>query len=676
MKIAYSWLKKFVEIKLPAQKLAAGLTMAGLEVVGLEKQAGDFVFEIEITSNRPDWLSVLGVAREVSAIYGAKLKKPGLVAPKREIAAGAAFSISVTDPKDCPFYSGRVITGVQVGPSPEWLQKDLAALGCRSVNNVVDITNYCLFAFGQPLHAFDLDKLRQGRIKVRRAQAGEQLITIDGQTRALDPGMLVIADAQRPVAVAGIMGGLDTEVTPATRNILLESAVFNPILIRRAKQKLGLQSESAYRFERGVDLEAVSSTAREAQRMILSLAGGKPAGVKNVGTDRAAKRKISLDMEYLNRLLGTQLSSPKVKAILKSLGLWVSAKGENLLSVGIPCFRQDLKQPVDLVEEVARIYGYDKIPQTLPAVRPAVNCPGQWEAEHLIKAALQGLGLNEVITYSLIDQNLLEQAGINADTGAVYIANPLSKEQEILRPFLWPSLARAVAYNLNQQQEPISIFEIASGFQGQGSGVKEEPLLGIALSGAKSWLTKNGLLQDEFNLLYLKGIFEAVFAVLGIKAFEFIQKDNNAVDILVDQQPAGFMLDLSPAVLQKFDIKNHQVVVAQISLEKLWASSGEKKRFQEIPKFPAVTRDISFVASQDIAVKDILEAVQSQGRPLLQQASIVDYYQGKQIPAGFQGLTLSCRYRQDNRTLTEEEVAPVHNGICSLLTEKFQVKLR
>jgi phenylalanyl-tRNA synthetase beta chain len=676
MKVTYSWLKKFVDLRVSPQKLAEGLTMAGLEVVALEKHGDDFVLEIEITSNRPDWLSILGVAREVSAIYGLKLKAPVLLGSKSKSATVYPVKVSIANQKDCPFYSARIISDLQVATSPQWLQKSLEALGCRSVNNIVDITNYCLFEFGQPLHAFDLDKLHHNAIKVRRAESGEKIITLDGQTRILDPQVLVIADADRPVAIAGIMGGAQTEVTAKTCNILLESAVFNPVLVRRAKQKLGLQSESAYRFERGVDLGGVSQAAQAAQEMILKLAGGKPGGIKSAGTDKVVTPAINLEIAYLNKLLGTAISVLEARRILNRLGLSAKAKYKDTLTVVIPSFRQDLKTPVDLVEEVARIYGYGKISQTLPAVKPVSAGSGQREIVGQIKSILSGLGLNEAITYSLVDRSLLKQSGINLDSAIVAIANPLSKEQEVLRPALWPSLVRGVAYNLNQQQEQVSIFEVASAFTGQSQSVEEEPLLSIALCGSRSFFTKNGLVKDELTLLHLKGILETLLSRLGIKSFDLITQPNRQINILINQKPAGFLLELAPHILQTFDIKNRQVVLAQLSLKRLFEAVDLGKRFREIPKYPAIIRDISFVINEDFSVKELLEAIKASGQPLLNQAKIVDYYQGKQIPPGFRGLTVSCLYRQDNRTLTEEEVTPVHDGLCSLLTEKFGIKLR
>ncbi|MEI6831211.1 MAG: phenylalanine--tRNA ligase subunit beta [Candidatus Omnitrophota bacterium] len=688
MKVTYNWLKDFLNIKIPPKALAEKLTNIGLEVVSLEAAQGDFIFEIEITSNRPDWLSVLGVAREVAAITNSKLKiknsklkiknsklKIQNLEPKVKTLKGN-FRIEIEDKKDCPLYTARIIKNVKVGASPEWLRKRLELVGCRSVNNIVDITNYCLFALGHPLHAFDLDKLNQATVIVRRAKAGEKITTIDNQQKLLTPEILVIADIDKPVAVAGVMGGKDTEVTFNTRNILLESAIFNPILVRRGRQKLGLQSESAYRFERGVDLESAKNTSLSAQKLICELAHGLPSGSISLGVFKPTCVSIKLDVAYVNRILGTKITTLKIREILSSLGFSLKTQAKNTLLVKVPSFRQDIKSGIDLVEEVARIYGYDAIAQTLPAIKPGPNIFGKTEIVSYIKNILLGLGLQEAITYSLVDRQLLTKSGIKLDVNLVEISNPLSCEQEVLRPTLLPSLMRCLAYNLNQQQEYVNIFEVANIFSGSNNVPEEELSLGIALCGTSSFLIKQGLIKDEITLLHLKGILEELFNKLGIQGYGFKSKGGKQVSIVVGEQEVGVMLDLNKQVLDAFDIKNKQVVLAEINLEKIFTYINLKKKFSNIPRYPAITRDISFIVKDDISAKDLIRAIEEKGLTLLSLAKVVDYYQGKQIPAGFRGLTISCVYRASDRTLTEEELSPIHNSICAFLVERFGIKLR
>ena len=676
MKVSYSWLKDFVNIKLAPRELAKKLTMAGLEVVSLEEMGGDFIFEIEITSNRPDWLSILGVAREISSLTGLKLKAVKHQGEKIKLKNIQPVDISIADKKDCPFYSAMIIRDVKVAPSPEWLKKRLEPLGCRSVNNIVDITNYILFETGQPLHAFDLDKLSQQSINVRRGRPDEKITTIDGQEKIVDHEILVIADKNKPVAIAGVMGGKETEVTDRTSNILLESAVFNSALVRKSRQKLGLQSESAYRFERGVDLEVARTASLAALTLIRTLAFGKPCAYKNLGVLRSARPAIRLEMAYLFRVLGIKIPVFKVKQILAGLGFTVKTQAKDTLAVKVPSFRQDVKSQIDLVEEVVRIYGYDKIPLSLPAVRPRQNIPGNRDIVSDIRIILRGLGLREAITYSLVDRSLIVKSGINKDAQPVEILNPLSKEQEVLRSTLLPSLIRALAYNLNQQQEYINIFEIANIFSDKPNSPQEEPSLGIALCGVKSLLIHQGLIKDEVSILHLKGILESLFNKLGVKAYDFKPQEDNRINIIIGSQEAGFILSLNEQTLGAFDIKNKQVVLAEINLGKLFGHINPEKKFLGIPKYPAITRDISFVIKDEVSVKELLTVIETKGASLLSLAKVVDYYQGKQIPPGFKGLTISCIYRAPDRTLTEEEVAPLHNSICALLEGGFGIKLR
>ncbi|MFA6130340.1 MAG: phenylalanine--tRNA ligase subunit beta [Candidatus Omnitrophota bacterium] len=669
-----------MNIKISPKELAEKLTMAGLEVVSLEQAGRDFVFEIEITSNRPDWLSVLGVAREIGAVTGEKLKIPTFKEPKIKAEELKPVKISILDKKDCLFYSARIICEVRVGPSPLWLKERLELLGCRSVNNIVDITNYILFELGHPLHAFDLDLLAGKEIVVRRAKAGEKMVTLDNQPRLLGNDILIIADKDKPQAIAGIMGGKDAEVTAKTRNILLESAVFNPVLVRRARQKLGLQSESAYRFERGVNLETAKIASLAAQELICKLASGKPCGYKSSASPKPSGALINLEPEYVNRILGANIPALKIKKILNGLGFDSKIRLKNRLVVKVPGFRQDVNLPIDLVEEVARIYGYTEIAQTLPAIKPNVNIGGKRDIASYIKNVLIGLGLHEAITYSLVDRDLLAKSGIKQGVQPVEILNPLSKEQEVLRPTLLPSLIRCLTYNLDQQQEYVNIFEIADVFSygvnsAQGR-VQESLSLGIALCGMRSFLTRQGLIKDEVTVLHLKGILESLFNKLGIKDYDFRDRGDRGIGIFVSQQETGIMLNLNKKVLDVFDIKNKQVILAEIDLEKIYSFINLGKQFLDLPRYPAITRDISFVVKGGISIKDLLAAITAKGLPLLRLVEVVDYYQGKQIPEGCKGFTVSCVYRADDRTLTEEEISLLHNSICSLLEERFSIKLR
>jgi phenylalanyl-tRNA synthetase beta chain len=674
MKITYNWLKDFVDIKISPRELADKLTMAGLEVVSLEEKSGDFVLEIEITSNRPDWLSLSGIAREVAAITNAKLKVENYK-PTKKIKNRSSLKIEIENKKDCSLYAARIINGVKVGPSPEWLSKRLELVGCRSVNNLVDITNYVLFELGEPLHAFDLDKLIQDKIFVRRGKLGEKILTIDGIERTLSRNILVIADRERSVAIAGVMGGSNTEVGFTTKNILLEAAVFNPVLVRRGRQELGLQSEASYRFERGVDTGIAEKASSRAVELISEICGGSEILYKVNGSVKPKAREIILNLPDLTRILGVNISAIKVKQILSKLGFIVKERSKNVFSVGIPSFRQDVNLPEDLIEEIARIFGYEHIPISLPKVLPKVNIRERRDLVSNIKNILIGLGLNEAITYSLTDSKILND--LNPAFGAIEIMNPLSQEQGFLRTTLLPGLIRAIAHNLNQKLEYAALFEIGNVFLRINNTPHEELRLGIALSGTKKMLLNEAAFKDELGLLNLKGIIEALFTRLGIKNYEFINQAHGfKVDICLNKEPVGLISTLDSALLDKFNIKNKDVFTLEVSLEKILTLANLGKRYVPLPRYPGITRDISFILKQENSVKDLLSVLQEKGRPLLRSLEITDYYKGRQIPAGYRGLTLSCTYGSSERTLTEEEIIPVHKLICSMLTELFSAKIR
>ena len=703
MKVTYNWLKDFVDIRISAQALADKLTMVGLEVTSLQEREGDFVLEIEITSNRPDCLSVVGIAREVAAITNRKLKivsslksqvssrnlRPAC--PERSRGETCDLWIAIEDKKDCPLYTARIIRNVKAGPSPGWLKKKLELVGCRSVNSVVDITNYILFELGEPLHAFDLDKIINPRPKdpvsvfkiiVRRARAKEKIVAIDASEKALDEDVLVIAsdsagETSRPLAIAGIMGGKETEVTEATKNILLEAAVFNPITVRHGRQRLGLQSESSYRFERGVDYQMVDKASLRAAQLIERLCAGRCVSAKSCGLPKKKNKQINLNLSSARKVLGADIATPRIKGILLSLGFKVKPKTKNSFLVEIPTHRTDVNLEIDLIEEIARIFGYESIPATLPRITPKIGSVDRQDLVALTKDILAGLGLNEVITYSLIDRGLLNGWGLTESATAVEILNPLNKEQEILRPTIIPGLSRCVSYNLNQKQGYVNIFEIGKIFSGSTGQPKEERSLCIALCGTRSLLLAQGLVKEEVDFLHLKGILEVLFERLGIKDYGFNANDNHyGISVCVNKENIGILTRLQKSALEKFDIKNKDVFLAEIFLDRLFSHADLNRKAVALPLYPGISRDISIILREGIALEDILRAVKDKGAPLLREAKVVDYYKGKQIPAGFRGLTVSCLYRSDERTLTETEINPIHSLVSFVLADKFSAQIR
>ena len=473
------------------------------------------------------------------------------------------------------------------------------------------------------------------------------------------------------------MGGKDTEVTVGTKNILLEAAIFNPITIRRARQKLGVQSESSYRFERGIDLEIVDKASWRAAELIQRLVGGTCVLTKASGLTKTRKKNIALDVAGVRKILGVNIAPVKIKKILNSLAFKTKVKTKNIFMVKVPSYRPDVSLEIDLIEEIARIYGFAQISQTLPRVSPHVTTLETRDLVSLIKNILVGLGLNEVITYSLIDKDALKDFTEELTSSVIEILNPLSKEQEILRPTLLTGLLSCVALNLNQKQSYLNIFEIAKAFSQEGVKAKEELVLGIALCGTKSLLLAQGLIKEEVGLLHLKGILEVLFARLGINNYNFNSIDRSPeVAACIDNETIGTIGQLPKATLERFEIKNKDVFTLEISLDRLLSCADLKRRFAPLPIYPAVSRDISLVLKEGIRAADILEAIRDKAGPLLQEVKITDYYKGKQIPAGFKGLTISCLYRSDERTLTEVEINPIQTTLGEILAERFGAKIR
>jgi phenylalanyl-tRNA synthetase beta chain len=677
MKVTYQWLKDFVKVGVAAEALAHKLTMAGLTVEGFEAAGDDFVYDIEITSNRPDWLSVAGIAREVAAVTGAPLVAPAKFKPRAAKKRSAhEFTLQVEDPKDCPLYTGRLIRGVRIGPSPEWLKQRIERVGVRSINNVVDITNYVLFEMGAPLHAFDFDALCGRTIRVRRARAGEKLATIDAQVRELTPDLLVIADGEKPVALAGVMGGKDTEVGERTVNVLLEAAVFSPLLIRRSRQKFGLQTDSSYRFERGVPLETAQAAAARAAELILQLAGGTLEDIQAKGAVKSAGRSLRLDAGKVSRFLGQQISSSEISRCLRPLGFSVKALPGKAFSVAVPHFRPDVKLPVDLIEEVARVYGYVNFPSTLATVPPRPQGYTLRDFTRFGKQLLTGLGVHEAVTLSLVPGELLEKAGYPKEA-AVRIVNPLSREQELMRPSLIPSLLQSVRINFNRQQPYVALFEAAHTFTVGPDGMpRERECLGIVLAGVKTVLLPGGQVRDQWGLLHLKGIVEELLSRLGIKGIAFVPRGQGFMVTAASGEELGTMQLVSRKVCDAMDIKHKDVAAAELFLDTAFRLRVPSVKYARPPQFPAIARDISFYVPETVTASQLLELVREAKAADLEEAKVTDRYRGAQVPAGHQGLVISCVYRAASRTLSDAQVQPQHDQLCRLLQERFGAVMR
>ncbi len=664
MKLSLNWLRDYVTIGVSPEKLAHKLTMAGLEVEKITAVDGEVVFELEITPNRPDCLNMLGLAREVSAILNVSRKIPKIKSLKSFL---PACGIKILDKKGCLRYSGTLIRNVQVGETPAWIKKRITALGMRSINNVVDITNFCLMETGQPLHAFDYDKLEGGKIFVRRAREGEAVTAIDGVEYGLDPAILVIADARRPVAIAGVMGGKDTEVMATTKNILLESAYFDPVLIRRASRALGVSSESSYRFERGVDYEAVKSGADRAIGLILDSSGGNLAGRadEETGTmEWSKKQAITVTKDGVNDFLGAALTTARCKKILQLLEFAVAAGKKDVLKVTPPAFRKDIKDVVDVVEEIARVVGYDELPASLPAVAMTNVVPAaSREFRSAIRVPLLAQGVNEIVTYAMISEKDLARTKQTHLRG-VKIQNPLAQDQGLLRPSLLPSLLSVAVFNSNRGQKNLKLFEIGKIYGPRG----EQETLGIMMTGRldEDWRRTN---KPEADFYDIKGAAEQTISRACHQEIRFenssqpfLEKGQSAC-VLVQGVDVGFLGKIDEDVLTNWDIKQKSVFFAQINLEELRRFCSPLRSYRNVSEYPAIVRDVSLAVKTPIQFQQVCAMAFRMGGGILNSVKFNEEYRGEKIPAGQRGIVFSLRYKAADRTLREEEVNDVHEKI-------------
>jgi phenylalanyl-tRNA synthetase beta chain len=689
MKISYSWIKEFVDVKLSPEKLSDRFTMAGLSVASLDEVGGDWVYDIEVMSNRPDWLSVRGIVREVAAITGAKFKKTSpSPAPRAPLASGKKstrpFSVAVSDAKACPLYYGNLITGVKVAASPAWLAKRLNALGIRSVNNVVDITNLCLMEYGQPLHAFDFDKLEGGAIVVRRARYGERLILIDGTDKKLSAGLLVIADNKKPVAIAGIMGGYDSEVCSKTANVMLESACFDPVVIRRGTRLLGVASDSSYRFERSVDLAGVKTGLLAATQMICDICAGTLVASKQAGSStgtlagstlaESKKQKIVFDLQETADILSIRITPREAKNTLEKLGFSVRQKKQGIFEVTAPSFRKDVKASQDITEEIARVYGYDKIPLTTLEIRPFfLQVPKVRTIELAVRRLLVSMGLKEAITYSLTSEEKYAKSAIQLPPDISALVNPLSQDHHLLRTTLLPALLECASLNISRNDPDLELFEIAHVF-----GKAEETIsVGILLSGDKraAWLKDSG----PYTLYDLKGVLESLFDELGVQEYVFTLSQGGALNyaLLVNGREAGSLGAISEAVKRNWGIKAKEgIFAAEFSLSALSPAADLKKVFMPLSSTPSIARDISVLAGNATSYAAIKELIQERAAGYLKAVALAECYQGKEVPEGSRGLTISLTYGSDAKTLTDAEINLVHNNVLDGLVKELSLTLR
>ncbi len=690
MKISLNWLKDYVSLKEQPRKIAELLTFAGLEAKSVEAvpDLKDHVMEIEITSNRPDWLSHVGVAREIAAVANRKLTYPDW--ENRETKGKNAFvrnrkkilPVEIQDNKLCPYYSACLLENIEFGESPDFIKNRLRAVGLRPINLIVDVTNYVLHEIGQPLHAFDWDRLSQEKILVRRAREKETIRAINGTEYPLNREDLLITDGVRPIAIGGVMGGMESEVSLATKNILLESAYFFPATVRKTSQRLALTSESSYRFERGVDPAAVDTGRERAIYLIRKYAKkiGSVSVVYKGGRVPKKEGTIKFPLSEIHRILGVDLAPQKVSHYLHSLGLSVRPGKKGVMSVGIPSFRQDLTRPVDLVEEVARLYGYDRIPGTLPDLKPVyIKEDVLRKTEEQVRDAALGSGFNEVVTFSLVSEKVFEKLGTTLGP-VTRVVNPQNKELTLMRPTLFPSMLDVVKTNFyHSSAGDIKIFEIANvyGPEKNHDLPKEELTFAAGLAGVRDphWLEKG----RKYTLFDLKGIFEQMFVALGIRGIRFAPAENlflsQAFSMDLEGKSFGILGKVSNAVKAYYDIPA-DIFVGEASLEKMAQAARFERSFKPLPKYPASRRDMAFIFGESVPAGEVIRHAQSLELEFIRRVDILDLYHGGQISAGKKSLAFSIEYRSDDRTLTAEEVNELHAKVVQAVKQHFGAELR
>ena len=638
---------------------------------------GDAVIDFAPTPNRPDCLSILGIAREVAALTGTSVREPSLDYEESGGPVEDKTRVEVLDPELCPRYIAGVIMGVAIGPSPRWMQDRLKTAGMRSINNVVDITNYVMLEYGQPLHAFDYDRLAEHRIVVRRPRAGERMTTIDGQQRELDPHMLAIADAKGPVALAGVMGGYDSEVSDGTVNVLLESACFNNVSIRRTSRELALRSEASTRFDKGLSPELPQYAARRAMQLMVGLAGGAACrGFADAYPGRSSRQPIRLTERRAAKVLGVELPLPEMAEVLTRLGFQATPDRDDALSVLAPYWRTDIVIEEDLIEEVVRIKGYDWIPTTTLGGRlPAFEPQPMLSFKDAVRDLLTASGLDEVVTYPLTNLNRPEDG-----PQPLRLSNPLSSEMEELRLSLQESLLRTLAANQRSVESGIRLFEVGRVYHPRREDLPEErEVLAAALSGPRQepfWQGEEG----ELDFFDAKGVLERLLGSLGVTAAYTpaqgpLLHPARTAEVTVVGQRIGLLAELHPKSLRLFDLLDQSVAYFEIDLELLLPLLPEvPHRYTSIPRFPELIRDMALVMDQGVPAQRVVEIVQAV--PLVQRAILFDVYSGEQVPPGKKSLAFRVVYQSPGRTLTSEEAEKTQERLLDRLRKELGATLR
>jgi phenylalanyl-tRNA synthetase beta chain len=649
----------------------------------------DWVLDVSITPNRPDCACVLGIAREIAALTGKDLEVPEIRMDETGPVIEDITSVTIEDSEGCPRYAAGIIQDVELAPSPFWMRYRLHMSGIRSINNIVDVTNYVMLEMGQPLHAFDYDRLREHRIVVRRAEEGEVFTTLDGETQTLNAETLMICDGERAVALAGIMGGLNSEIFSGTKHVLLESAFFDPATIRRGSKRLGLSTEASYRFERGINIEGVTSALKRAISFISDLAGGTIAkGLVDNYPKTYTPPIIDLRTGKTNSILGTTLSRDDISEYLKALEMQVQDIDENKLRVIPPPYRVDITREVDLIEEVARLNGYDKIPITYPNIRPSEEGEGpELIFRDRIGSIMVGLGFSEVITYSFTTPDSADMLGAEEESALrlfVKLMNPLSVDQSVMRTSLIPGLLATVKTNIIHDEKELKLFEWGKVFiRNEGERQpSEKTYLTAVMTGPyrqKTWYAD----ERSVDFYDLKGSVEVLLKGLGLQRVSF-QKETGfsgygqefSSGIYSSGSLVGQAGRVSPKVMEAYDLRKMEAYVFELDIERLLEKLSGTRKFQPLAKFPAVYRDISLIINRELESADVLGIIEREGGEVVESIHIFDLYEGDEIDPSEKALALRICYRSQQKTLDGGEVNQLHQSIIDKIRQETGGRLR
>jgi phenylalanyl-tRNA synthetase beta chain len=683
MLVSYNWIKEFVDTGLSVEDLGHELTMAGLEIEGIEAVGDDHVLEVNVTPNRPDALSLLGIARDLQAITG----KPYTLPPheiKNDI--DSDFKVEILDEALCNRYAGRVVKGVKLAPSPSWMSQMLEKCGIRSINNIVDITNYVLLEFGHPLHAFDLSTLKGNTIRIGTAKqtSTATVRTLDGVERKLKDEALLILDAERAVAVAGVMGGEDTEVSDASTDIFIESAWFNPSSIRSTSKAMGLSTEASYRFERGTDIIMLEAALDRAAYLVAEIAGGTVHKIVDEYPVKPSAKPIPVRFKYINRVLGTDLKDDEIIGYMNSLKFDTKPM-EGGFELTPPTYRPDITIETDIVEEVARLFGFENIHTELPKADISSMASGRTRKNiYNIRALMLQEGYHDAINYSFMNINDLDTLQLPQDDArrkCIEVLNPLRSEDAHMRTTLLPALMTNLVHNVSHGTRDLKLFELARVFIDVGEELPQEPRrLGAVY------------FKDDLRSLYpeqaepflvLKGSLENLLTMLRVKDVTYKRSEEpflhpgKSAEVLIAGQGIGFIGVLTPKVHEALGIKSKQdIVMFELDLDALLAAIPYKPEYESITRYPSVVRDIALLVDDSVSVSDILALVNAHPCDAIEETSVFDLYKGKGIAEGKKSLAFNIRYRSAQKTFTDEEVEVMHKGLVDDLIKKTGAEVR